>query len=107
MQMFTDRLRAAAARLDGAWVGALPPFGAEGTALGDLIGQVRDDVLLSLVDVAGDLAREVGALQAVLAGEVGVRSPQGSRDGLAFRAGFASPATLVAAATGARWAGRR
>nr|NLD41616.1 hypothetical protein [Actinomycetales bacterium] len=57
MQTFTDRLRAAASRLDGAWAGALPPFGAEGTALADPIGQVRDDSLLSLVDVAGDLAR--------------------------------------------------
>lgn len=83
------------------WAGALPPFGvAEGDA-SVLLGQMDDEGLLAVVDALTDLGRRVDALTAAAAGEVAERSPLGSRaNGLAYRKGYASPARLVAAASG-------
>ncbi|HZK06467.1 MAG TPA: hypothetical protein VFC82_11605, partial [Actinomycetaceae bacterium] len=91
-------LSAAVAALGEAWVGALPPFGAEPGVVSVVVGQMSDPGLLRVLAAAGALIKRAETLSAALAGEVARRSPrEGPRSGnLARREGFSSPGEMVA-----------
>ncbi|MEL4320337.1 DUF222 domain-containing protein [Leifsonia sp. YIM 134122] len=96
-------LRNSLAALRMAWRGALPAVlipGADAAAAA--VRSMSDAGLVRVVDALSALARAVGALQVLVAGEVARRSrPELGAEGLAKVQGFSSPAALLAASAGA------
>ncbi|WP_308799574.1 DUF222 domain-containing protein [Agromyces silvae] len=99
-----DRLRAGLGALAETWAGGLPAFGAGAVgadAVGDEFEALSGPGLVRVVEEVAGLRRSLDAVLARAADEVAKRSAPGfGADGLAKQHGYASPARLVAAATG-------
>ncbi|MEL4320327.1 DUF222 domain-containing protein [Leifsonia sp. YIM 134122] len=95
-------LRNSLAALRSAWRGALPEVLIPGSDAAAAVRSMSDAGLVRVVDALSALARAVGALQVLVAGEVARRSrPELGAEGLAKVQGFSSPAGLLAASAGA------
>ncbi|HTM84415.1 MAG TPA: hypothetical protein VL179_05830, partial [Mycobacterium sp.] len=99
------------ASLDAAWTGALPAFGISCGDAGDVDGaadaaqveweSMSDAGLMTSLQAAGRLLRQVNGLLARGGAEVARRSPsEAGSAGLAKRQGYQNPAQLIAAITG-------
>lgn len=99
MQLVTEAVTA----LKRVWDAACPPFGgADEHGPAAVVQDMSDEGLLAVLGALGDLAKRTEALTAVAAGEVARRSPVEARsEGLARRAGYASPGRLIAETRGA------
>ncbi|KQX08162.1 MULTISPECIES: HNH endonuclease signature motif containing protein [unclassified Leifsonia] len=95
-------LRDSLTALRTAWKDALPAVLLPGADAAAAVRSMSDAGLVRVVDALSALARAIGALQALVAGEVARRSrPELGAEGLAKGQGFASPADLLAASAGA------
>ncbi|WP_308800065.1 DUF222 domain-containing protein [Agromyces silvae] len=99
-----DRLQAGLGALAETWAGGLPALGADAVgadAVGDEFEALSGPGLVRVVEEVAGLRRSLDAVLARAADEVAKRSAPGfGADGLAKQHGYASPARLVAAATG-------
>lgn len=87
-------------RYAAAWGRALPPFGAVEGTLQERTDQMNDEGLIAVIEAGYDLERLISGRNAMIAGKAALRSPAGTIDSLARRAGFSSVVQLVAAASG-------
>ncbi|TFV95424.1 hypothetical protein E4M00_15385, partial [Leifsonia flava] len=95
-------LRDSLLALRTAWKGALPAVLIPGSDAAAAVRSMSDAGLVRVVDALSAVARAVGSLQVLVAGEVARRSrPELGAEGLAKAQGFSSPAALLAASAGA------